>query len=49
MRQLPDPVVDLQKIFGCPANPDLLLSEGIHPSLAGHKAIVTALIEQLTG
>jgi lysophospholipase L1-like esterase len=48
MRQLPDPVVDLQVVFGNPANPDWLLSEGIHPSLAGHKVIVTALIEQLS-
>ena len=48
MRQLPDPVVDLQALFGNPANPELLLSEGIHPSLAGHKAIVTALVEKLS-
>jgi lysophospholipase L1-like esterase len=47
MRKLPDPVIDLQAIFGIPANPDFLLSEGIHPSLAGHKAIVKALVEHL--
>lgn len=48
MHQLTDPVVDLQTIFGNPTNPDLLLADGLHPSLAGQKAIVTALIEQLS-
>jgi acyl-CoA thioesterase-1 len=48
MRQLPDPVIDLQELFGIPANPDYLLSEGIHPSLAGHKAIVKAVVERLS-
>ncbi len=47
MRTLPDPVVDLQAVFGTPANPDYLLPDGLHPSLAGQKAIVTALIERL--
>jgi len=49
MRHLADPVVDLQTIFGNPTNPELLLSDGLHPSLAGQKAIVTTLIEQLSG
>jgi lysophospholipase L1-like esterase len=49
MHQLPDSVVDLQTVFGNPANPDLLLPDGLHPSLAGQKAIVTALIAQLSG
>jgi acyl-CoA thioesterase-1 len=49
MHQLPDPVVDLQRAFGNPANPDLLLPDGLHPSLAGQKAIVTALVAQLSG
>lgn len=47
MHTLPDPVVDLQAVFGTPANPDYLLPDGLHPSLAGQKAIVTALIERL--
>lgn len=47
MRDLPDPVVDLQAVFGTPANPDYLLPDGLHPSLAGQKAIVTALVERL--
>lgn len=49
MRRLPDPVVDLQRVFGNPMNTDWLLSDGLHPSLAGHKAIVQALVEQLSG
>jgi acyl-CoA thioesterase-1 len=48
MHQFPDPVVDLQMVFGNPANPDLLLPDGVHPSLAGQKAIVTALVERLS-
>lgn len=47
MRQLRDPVVDLQQIFGIPANPDYLLDDGLHPSLAGQKAIVRAVVEKL--
>ena len=47
MHTLTDPVVDLQAVFGTPANPDYLLPDGLHPSLAGQKAIVTALIERL--
>jgi lysophospholipase L1-like esterase len=49
MHQLPDPVVDLQTVFGKPANPDLLLPDGLHPSLPGQKAIVSALIAELSG
>ena len=48
MQWLPDPVVDLQKDFGIPPNPHLLLPDGLHPSLAGHRAIVTALIGELS-
>jgi acyl-CoA thioesterase-1 len=43
------PVVDLQRVFGVPANPALLIDDGLHPSLAGQKAIVMALVETLTG
>jgi lysophospholipase L1-like esterase len=49
MRQMADPVVDLQPIFGIPANPDFLLDDGLHPSLAGQKAIVRAVVEKLSG
>ena len=49
VRRQPDPVVDLYALFGVPANPGWLLPDGLHPSLAGQKAIVTALIERLSG
>jgi acyl-CoA thioesterase-1 len=42
------PVVDLQRVFGVPANPALLIEDGLHPSLDGQKAIVRALVEKLT-
>jgi acetyl esterase/acyl-CoA thioesterase-1 len=48
VRRRPEPVVDLQAVFGTPANPDLLLSDGLHPSLAGQIAIVTALVRHLS-
>ena len=49
VRQFSDQLVDLQTIFGIPANQDLLLADGLHPSLAGHQAIVSALVEKLAG
>ena len=49
VRRQPDPVVDLYALFGLPANPEWLLPDGLHPSLAGQKAIVSALVEQLSG
>ncbi|MCS7061108.1 MAG: GDSL-type esterase/lipase family protein [Anaerolineae bacterium] len=48
VRRQPDSVVDLQVVFGTPANPQLLLSDGLHPSLAGQIAIVTALVQHLS-
>ena len=42
-----DPLVDLWKVFGDPAEPDFLLPDGLHPSLAGQKAIAAALVERL--
>jgi lysophospholipase L1-like esterase len=49
IRHMPDPVVDLQSAFGMDADPNLLLADGLHPSLAGQKRIVTALVERLSG
>jgi acyl-CoA thioesterase-1 len=46
VRQQKDPVVDLQAAFGFPVNPDLLRSDGLHPSLAGQKVILRALVER---
>lgn len=47
VRRQPEPVVDLQPVFGVPPDPELLLPDGLHPSLAGHKAILAALVMAL--
>lgn len=44
-----DPLVDLWKVFDDPAQPEFLLPDGLHPSLAGQKAIAAALVERLGG
>lgn len=49
VRRQPGMVIDLRPVFGNPPNPDLLLPDGLHPSLAGQTAIVRALVEQLSG
>lgn len=49
IRSLPDPVVDTQVGFGRPASPLFIGPDGIHPTISGHKAIVTWLVEKLTG
>lgn len=43
----PEPVVDSHAAFGDPRSSELLTSDGLHPSLAGHKAIVKAVVERL--
>ena len=47
IRQLPDLIVDVNSVFGLPPNAELLLDDGLHPSLQGQKTIVTALVETL--
>jgi len=47
-RRQGDPVVDLHAAFGDPPDPDLLLPDGLHPSLAGQKVIAKALVEKLS-
>jgi acyl-CoA thioesterase-1 len=42
-----DPVVDLRAAIGYPPDPALLEPDGLHPSLAGHRAIARALVERL--
>ena len=42
-----DPLVDLWEVFGDPAEPELLLPDGLHPSLGGQRAIAVALVERL--
>ena len=48
VRRQPDPHVDLQRLFGQPPDPALLLPDGLHPSLAGQKVIVRAVVERLS-
>jgi acyl-CoA thioesterase I len=43
-----EPVVDLAAALGVPAAAELQGPDGVHPSLAGQKAIVTALVQRLT-
>lgn len=47
VRAFSDPVVDLVDVFGVPAHPDLQGPDGVHPSLAGQRRIVTALVDAL--
>ncbi len=48
VREQEEPVVDLQAVFGLPADPELQGPDGVHPSLAGQKAIARAFVERLT-
>lgn len=42
-------VVDLSGAFGSPPDADLLSADGLHPTLAGQKAIAKRFVEQLAG
>lgn len=48
MRHMEDPVIDLHTTFGCPVNPALLLEDGLHPSLTGHKHIAREVVQALS-
>jgi acyl-CoA thioesterase I len=48
VREQEEPVVDIQAVFGLPADPELQGSDGVHPSLAGQKTIARAFVERLT-
>jgi len=48
IRKQPDKVVDIQAVFGVPPEPELMLFDGLHPSLEGQKLIVSELIKELT-
>lgn len=48
IREQKEPVVDIQALFGTPADPELQGPDGVHPSLAGQKAIARAFVESLT-
>jgi len=43
----PEPVVNLMASLGQPLAPELMLLDGLHPSIQGQKIIVDALIKQL--
>ncbi len=43
----PDPAVNLWDLFGQPADPELLILDGLHPSLKGNQRILQALIQDL--
>jgi acyl-CoA thioesterase I len=47
IRQQTEPVIDLQDVFGWPADPRFLLADGLHPSLVGQQAIAQAVVENL--
>jgi acyl-CoA thioesterase-1 len=44
VHELGDPVVDVRELFGDPPGAGLLMDDGVHPSLAGQRAIAAALI-----
>ena len=48
IREQKEPVVDIQAVFGLPASAELQGPDGVHPSLAGQKAITRAFVEGLT-
>jgi lysophospholipase L1-like esterase len=48
IREQEDPVVDLRAVFGLPVDPDLQGPDGVHPSLAGQRAIAGAFVERLS-
>lgn len=48
MRKQPEPVVDVQTLFGVPAKPEWQGLDGVHPSLEGQRAIAKAIVERLT-
>lgn len=47
IREFDEPVVDLEAAFGVPAAPDLQGPDGLHASIAGQAAIVTAVVDRL--
>ncbi|MFE5322192.1 SGNH/GDSL hydrolase family protein [Paenibacillus sp. NPDC056579] len=49
IRSLPDPVVDMQSVFKAYVDQPPLGPDGVHPTLEGHQAIVTQLVEALAG
>jgi lysophospholipase L1-like esterase len=48
VREQEGTVVDIQEVFGIPADPELQGPDGVHPSLAGQKAIARTVFERLS-
>jgi len=48
MRGLGDPVVDLRPAFAGDAGAELILDDGVHPTLQGQQAILRALVAKLS-
>jgi len=48
IRKQEDRIVDIQAVFGLPADPELQGPDGVHPSLDGQKAIARALVGNLS-
>ena len=48
IREQEGPVVDVQALFGTPADPELQGPDGVHPSLTGQKAIAKAFVDSVT-
>lgn len=44
----PEPVVDTNTAFGDPSGSDLIMPDGLHPSLAGQAVIAKTVVETLT-
>lgn len=49
IRGMSDPVVNMQAVFGQPAQAKYIGPDGVHPSIDGHIAIVRWVVESLTG
>lgn len=47
IREQKEPIVDIQAVFGLSASAELQGPDGLHPSLAGQKAIARAFVESL--
>lgn len=47
IRAFPDPVVDVQKVYGVPPKPEYQGLDGVHPSAEGQAATTRALVEKL--
>ena len=46
---VPDVVIDLSDALGSPPDAELLSADGLHPTLAGQKAIARRFVERLAG